>query len=72
MAILVGQGMTKSLNLKIFKSQYLSEFLRYDPYILYVIINFICLKKTFSNMGSQDTLSLISKWLAKMAIPAFS
>ena len=41
MAILVGQGMTKSRNLKIFKSQYLSEFLRYEPDILNVIINFM-------------------------------
>ena len=72
MAILVGQGMTKSRNLKIFKSQYLSEFLRYEPDILYVIMNFICLKITFSNMGSHGTLSLISEWVAKMATPAFS
>ena len=36
MAIFVGQGMTISLNLKIFKSQYLSEFLRYGPDFLHV------------------------------------
>ena len=33
MAIFVGQGTTKSPNLKIFKSQYLSEFVRYGPEI---------------------------------------
>ena len=30
-AIFVGQGVTKSRYLKIFKSQYLGEFLRYGP-----------------------------------------
>ena len=38
MAIFVGQGMTKSRYLKIFKSQYLVEFLRYGPNFLHVII----------------------------------
>ena len=70
--VLVDQKMTKSRNLKIFKSQYLSDFLRYQPDILYVIMHFICLKITFSNMWSHGTLSLISEWVAKMAIPAFS
>ena len=51
--IFVGQGMTKSPNLKIFQSQYLNEFLRYGPDFLHVIRNFIGFKKTFSNMGSQ-------------------
>jgi len=69
MAILVGKGMTKFRNLKIFKSQYLSGFLRYVPDILYVIMNFICLKITFSNMGFHSALSLISEWVAKMAPP---
>ena len=32
------QGKAKSLNLKIFKSQYLVEFLRYGPNFLHVII----------------------------------
>ena len=50
MAIFVGQGMTKSHNLKIFKSQYLGKFLRYGPDVLHVIINFIGLKITFSNI----------------------
>ena len=35
-AIFVGQGTTKSCYLKIFKSQYLSEFLRYGPDFLHV------------------------------------
>ena len=60
MAIFEGQGTTKSHNLKIFKSQYLSEFLRYRPDFLHVIMNFIGLKITFSNMGSHGALSLIS------------
>ena len=38
MAIFVGQGMTKHGYLKIFKLQYLVEFLRYGPNILHVII----------------------------------
>ena len=37
MTIFVGQGTTKSCYLKIFKSQYLSEFLTYGPDFLYVI-----------------------------------
>ena len=36
MTISVGQGTTKSRYLKIFKSQYLSEFLRYGPDFLHV------------------------------------
>ena len=66
MTISVGQGTTKSRYLKIFKSQYLSEFLRYGPDFLHVIMNFIGLKIPFSNMGSHGALSLISggwpKW----------
>ena len=38
MAIFVGQGMTKYRYLKIFKLQYLIEFLRYGPNFLHVII----------------------------------
>ena len=38
MAIFVGQGMTKCRYLKIFKLQYLVEFLRYGPSFLHVII----------------------------------
>ena len=40
--------------------------MRYRPYFLYVIMNFIGLKITFSNMGSHGALSWISggwpKW----------
>ena len=49
--IFVGQGTTKSHNPRIFKSQYLSECLRYEPDFLHVIINFIDFKITFSNLG---------------------
>ena len=66
MAIFIGQGTTKSHNLKILKSQYLSGFFKYGPDFLHVLINFIGLKITFSNMGSHSALSLISggwpKW----------
>ena len=70
MAIFVGQGMTKSHDLNIFKSQYLGEFLRYGPDFLHVIINFIGLKITFSNMGSHSALSLISRGGPKCPPPA--
>ena len=59
-AIFVGQGTTKSRNLKIFKSQYLGEFWRYGPNFLHVIINFVGFKINFSNMGSHGAPSLIS------------
>ena len=59
-AIFVDQGTTKSHYLKIFKSQYLSEFLRYGPDFLHVIINIIGFKITFSNMGAHGTPSLIT------------
>ena len=66
MALFVGQGTTKSHNLKIFKPQYLIDFLRYGPDFLHVIIKFVCLKITYSNMGARGALSLISggwvKW----------
>ena len=52
----VGQGKTKSHNLKIFKPQYLIEFLRYGPDFLHVIIKFIGLKITFCNMGAYGAL----------------
>ena len=68
-AVFVGQGTTKSHNLKIFKSQYLSEFLRYMPDFVHVIMNFIGLKKPFSNMGSHGALSLISRGWPKGPIP---
>ena len=48
MAIFAGQGTTKSHNFKVFKFQYLSEFLRYGPDVLHVIINFIGLKITLT------------------------
>ena len=41
MAIFVGQGATKSRYLKIFKSQYLSELLRYGPDFLHVFFAII-------------------------------
>ena len=60
MAIFVGQGTTKSRYLKIFISQYLSEFLRYGPDFLHVTIDFIGLKIIFSNMGFHGALLLLS------------
>ena len=50
--IFVGQGTTKSCYIKILKSKYLSEFLRYGPDFLHVIMTFIDFKITFRNMGS--------------------
>ena len=44
------EGKTKSYYLKIFKSQYLVEFLRYGYNFLHVIITFIGFKLTFSNI----------------------
>ena len=61
MAILAGQGKTKSHKLKFFKSRYLTEFLRQGPKILHVIITFIGFKITFSNIGSHMTPQLISR-----------
>ena len=46
-AIFVDQVTTKSQYLKIFKSQYLSEFLRYGSDFLHLIIDFIGSKITF-------------------------
>ena len=60
--------MTEFHNLKSFKSKYLSEFLRYGPDFLHVIINVLGLKITFSNMGSHGAHSLIFGG-AKMALP---
>ena len=42
-SIFIDQDVTKSHYLKIFKSQYLSEFLRYGPDFLHVIINIIAI-----------------------------
>ena len=64
--------MTKSHNLKNFKSQYFSKLLRYGPDILHVIINLIGFKKTLNNMVSHGSISFISRGLAKMTRPAFS
>ena len=73
MAILVGQSTSKFPHLKILKSQYLSEFLRYGPDFLHVIMNFIGLKITFSNKGSHGPLSLISGgWPKKVPPPTLS
>ena len=71
-AIFVGQGTTKSHNPRIFKSQYLSECLRYEPDFLHVIINFIDFKITFSNMGSNGAPSLISGRWRKLPPLGFS
>ena len=51
MTIFVGQGTTKSRYLEIFKSQHLSDFLRYGPDFLHVIIT-LDFKITLTNMGS--------------------
>ena len=59
MAVFVGLGTTKSYKLKIFKPQYLVEFFRYGPNFLQVIIKFVGLKITFSNMEPLGALSLI-------------
>ena len=65
MAIFVGSGRTKSQYRKIFKFQYLTEFLRCGPDFLHVIRNFKGFKITFSNMGSNGAVSLISGGWAK-------
>ena len=59
--IFVDQGMIKSRNQKLFKYQYLSEFLRYGPEFLHVIINILGFNKTFRNMISHGAPSLISR-----------
>ena len=60
-AIFVGQGMTKSHCLHIFKCQYLIEILRYGANFLHVIITFIGFKITFSNIRSHGAPLLISR-----------
>ena len=66
-AIFVGQGMTKSHCLHIFKCQYLIEIVRYGGNFLHVIITFIGFKITFSNIRSHDTPLLISRgWRLKI------
>ena len=68
MTIFVGQGLTKSHCLKNVKCQYLIEVLRYWSNFLHVIITFLGLKITFSNIRSHDTPLLISKgW--RLALP---
>ena len=57
-----------SRHLKILKSQYLSEFLRYVPDIFYVITTFIGFKKTFSNMG-YGIPTFISRGWSNCLIP---
>ena len=61
MAISVGQGMTKSRYLKIFKSQFLIKFLRYGYNFWHVIITFIGFKITFSNIRSHRAPLMISR-----------
>ena len=58
--IFTGKGITESHNIEMFKCQYLSQFLRYMPHFLEVIMNLIGFKITFSNMGSYSAPSLIS------------
>ena len=60
-SIFIGQGKIMSHHLKIINSQYLSEFWRYGPDFLHVIITFIGFKITFNNMGSKVAPSLISR-----------
>ena len=72
MTIFVGQGMTKSRYLKIFKSQYLVEFLRYGYNFFNVITTFIGFKITFSNIRSHVAPLLISKGWRLAPPPGFS
>ena len=65
MAIFVGQGTTKSHNLRYLKSQYLSEFSRYEPEFLDAIITFIGFKITFSSIGSYGAPSFSSDVVSK-------
>ena len=53
--------MTKSPNLKNFKSQYRSKFVRYGTDFLHVIIILIGFKISFINTGSQKDPLLISR-----------
>ena len=69
MAIFVGQGKAKSCYLKIFKSQYLVEFLRYGPNFLHVFITLTGLKITFCNIRSHGAPCLISRGVALSATP---
>ena len=64
--------MTKSHYLKIFKSQYLVEFLRYGYNFLHVIITFIGFKITFSNIMSHGAPLLISRGWRLAPLPRFS
>ena len=57
----MSQGKTKSCYSKIFKSQYLLEFLRYGPVFLHLIITFIGFQKAFSNIRSQGAPLLNSR-----------
>ena len=59
MSIFVGQGMTISPYLKIFKSQYLIKFLRYGENFLHVITTLIGFKITFCNLRSHVAPCLI-------------
>ena len=63
--IFVGQGTIKLCHLKSFKSQCLSEFFRYGPDFLHVIITFIDLQITISKMGFYSTPSFISEVVSK-------
>ena len=51
----------KITNLKMFESQYISDFLRYRPEFLHVIITLKDFKVTFSNMGPYSAPSFISE-----------
>ena len=69
--IFVGQGMTKSHCLHIFKCQYLIEILRYGANFLHVIITFIGFKITFSNIRSHGAPLLISRGWRLAPPPGF-
>ena len=64
--IFVDQGMIKSRNQKLFKYQYLSEFLRYGPEYLHVIINLVGFKFFFLQDGVSRHSFIDFQELAKM------
>ena len=70
-AIFVGQGMTKSHCLHIFKCQYLIGILRYGANFLHVIITFIGFKIAFSNIRSHGAPLLISRGWRLAPPPGF-
>ena len=69
--IFVGQGMTKSQLLPIFKCQYLVGILRYGSNFLHVIITFIGFKIPLSNIRSHCAPLLISRGWRLAPPPGF-